>query len=225
MEKVKVYIIDDHKLFVEGISSLLAEEEGLELMGYSLSAREFLSRFDEVQPDVYLVDINMPEINGIELSKTIMEKRPDARILALTMFDDYEYVEKMIRTGVNGYVLKTASLNELVQAVKTVAGGEKFLGTKIQQLIFNKIGAQNPIENKPKEVKPHSLLSDREKEILALVAREYSNQEIAEKLFISERTVQTHRKNIFSKTKAKTIVGLIKYAVQNGIVNYDSGKE
>ena len=223
MEKVKVYIIDDHKLFVEGISSLLSEEEGLELMGYSLSAREFLSRFDEVLPDVYLVDINMPEINGIELSKIIMEKRPDARILALTMFDDYEYVEKMIKTGVNGYVLKTASLKELVQAVKTVALGEKFLGTKIQQLIFNKIGAQNPIENKPKEAKTHSLLSDREKEILALVAREYSNQEIAEKLFISERTVQTHRKNIFSKTKAKTIVGLIKYAVQNGIVSY--GKE
>ncbi|MFN3554557.1 MAG: response regulator [Bacteroidales bacterium] len=221
MKKVKVYIIDDHKLFVEGISSLLADEPDLELMGYSLSAEDFLENFNAIAPDVYLVDINMPQMNGIELSRLIREKKPGAQILALTMFEDYQYVEKMIQTGVNGYVLKTASLTELVKAIKTVATGEKFLGSKIQQLIFNKIGTSIPQTSQTKEEKPVSILSEREKEILALVAREFSNQEIAEKLFISERTVQTHRKNIFSKTQAKSIVGLIKYAIKHGIVKYE----
>jgi DNA-binding NarL/FixJ family response regulator len=222
MTQIKVYIIDDHKLFVEGISSLLADEKELELMGFSLSAAEFLKEFDNINPDVYLVDINMPEINGIELGKIIRERRHDARILALTMFDDFEYVESMIKSGVDGYILKTASLRELVYAIQAVATGEKYLGKKIQQAIFNKIGSSaSAYKNTAPQPKQETLLSDREKEILALVARDFSNHEIAEKLFISERTVQTHRKNIFSKTKAKSIVSLIKYAVQHGIVNYE----
>ncbi len=219
MNTIKIYIIDDHKLFVEGVYSLLSDEPGLDLMGYSLSAKAFLEVAGETDADVYLVDINMPEISGIELTRKIKEIKPEARILAVTMYDDFQHIEKMIKSGANGYILKAANLKELVDAINTVARGEKFLGAEIQDVVFNKIGSLEQIEEKQP---PHKeLLSKREKEILSLIAREYSNQQIAEKLFISERTVETHRKNIFSKTKARSIIGLIKYGLENGLIQYD----
>lgn len=220
MKTTKIYVIDDHKLFVEGIYSLLSDEPGFELMGYSLSAREFLDISPQIQADVYLVDINMPEISGIELTKMILQQQPQARVLALTMYDDFQYVEKMIKSGAHGYILKASDLQELIKAVAAVARGEKFLGQEIQQVVFNQIGNLEAAWQKPSEdVK--ELLTPREKEILALIAREFSNPEIAEKLFISERTVETHRKNIFAKTGAKSVIGLIKYAIQHEIISFE----
>jgi DNA-binding NarL/FixJ family response regulator len=219
MDTIKIYVIDDHKLFVEGIYSLLSDEPGFELMGYSLSAKEFLEIADNVKADVYLVDINMPEITGIELTRMIREMQPDARILALTMYEDFQYVEKMIKSGAHGYILKAANLHELIKAITSVAKGEKFLGQEIQDVVFNKIGSLEALETPDDDVK--GLLTPREKEILALIAKEYSNPEIAEKLFISERTVETHRKNIFSKTGAKSVIGLIRYAIQHNIVSFN----
>ena len=169
-----------------------------------------------------MVDINMPDISGVELTRRIKEIVPDARILALTMFDEFSYVEKMMKNGAMGYVLKSASLQELSTAIATVASGKRFLGTEIQEIVFNKIGGKsfsNKLVNFPET--DHVRLTKRETEILALIAREFTTQQIAEKLFISERTVETHRKNIFSKTKAKSAIGLSKYAIQQGIVNLD----
>lgn len=220
MNRIKTYLIDDHKLFVEGISSLLEEEPTIELIGYSYSASEFLEKPDALEADVHLIDINMPEISGVELTRMIKDIRPEAKILALTMYHDFEYVERMIKSGADGYILKAADLHELVDAIRAVYKGEKFLGHEINEVVFHKIGSLEALESSAKKTSK-SLLTVREKEILALVAKELSNTDIANKLYISERTVETHRKNIFSKIGAKSIIGLIRYAVENDIVSFD----
>jgi DNA-binding NarL/FixJ family response regulator len=218
MEKIKLFVIDDHKLFVEGIISLLGDEQHFHVVGFANSGVEFLNNSLHEDVDVYLLDINMPEISGIELARKIREKQGKAGILAITMYDDFDYVEKMIKSGVTGYILKSASIQELTQAIETVARGEKFFGREIREFLFNKIGSQTSLKDNDLISSDTGKLTRRETEILILIAKEFSTRQIAEKLFISERTVETHRKNIFSKTNAKTLIGLSKYAIQHGIV-------
>lgn len=223
MNQIKIFVIDDHKLFVEGICSLLSDEKRFSLVGCVNSGHEFLNKHLDDDIDVYLIDINMPELSGVELTKYIIEKKPAAKILALTMHEEFEYVERMIKSGASGYVLKSAGLNELSVAIEQVARGHKFFGIEIQEMMFNKLGGKPEIfDNEVKDQQP--LLTKREIEILSLIAREYTTSQIADMLFISERTVETHRKNIFSKTKARSIIGLSKYAIQNGYISLDNSK-
>jgi DNA-binding NarL/FixJ family response regulator len=219
--KVRIYIVDDHKLFVQGVISLLSDETDLEITGYSLSALDFLAGVEKLDVDVYLMDINMPDITGIELTRKLKDIKPEARVLALTMYDDFEYVENMIKSGADGYILKTASLEELSLAIKTVARGIKFFGNEIQEIVFNKIGGKGSANNPTSTSDDQANLTKREMEIISLIAKEYTTQEIAEKLFISTRTVETHRKNILSKTRVKSIIGLLKFAEQRGILGGD----
>jgi DNA-binding NarL/FixJ family response regulator len=221
MNKISIYIIDDHKLFVEGIKALLSDEPEFEITGYSLSAKDFLDCMDEIDAQVYLMDINMPDITGIELAGILLQKKPEAKILALTMYDEFEFVEKMIKSGVRGYILKTANLEELSLAIKTISSGYKFFGNEIQNIVFNKYGGLQELYENRKREEENVNITPREKEIISLIAKEFTTQEIAEKLFISVRTVETHRKNIISKTKTKSVVGLIKYAVKHGVISYD----
>ena len=221
MEKIDIFIIDDHRLFVDGVSMLLADETRFNIVGYVSSAKEFFECMDQLSVDVYLVDINIPEVSGIEITKRIKESQPQAKVLALTMYDDYEFVEKMLKNGADGYVLKSATIKELSTAILTLASGNKFFGTEIQEILFNKIGNKDAGEQvETADTQHEARLTKRETEILILIAREYSTQQIAEKLFISERTVETHRKNIFAKTKAKSIIGLSKYALQHGLISF-----
>lgn len=218
MSCIKILLVDDHKLFIEGVGSFLNEKPGLEVVGFAFSAAEYLAMAENVQADVILMDVNMPGMSGFELTQIIKDKKPAAKILALTMYDDVLYVQKMIHSGVNGYMLKSAHIDELVDAIKKVAQGETYLSKDIQRIVFDKIGDMGAHDvfadfNKNK-------LSKREIEIVSLMAKEYSNQQIAEKLFISVLTVETHRKNIFAKTNAKSIVGLVKYAIREGLVDY-----
>ncbi len=219
MNTVRVYIIDDHRLFVEGISTLLANENSFKLIGHSLSAKDFLKIIDEVNADVYLMDINMPEISGVELTRVLREKQPDAKIIALTMHDDFSYVKNMIKSGAHGYILKAANIQELIQAIKTVSVGEKYLGKDIKKILFDKIESLESLDAAIREEK--ELLTPREKEILALIAQDHSNAWIAEKLFISERTVETHRKNIISKTGVNSGIGLVRYAFEHNIISLE----
>lgn len=219
--KINIFIIDDHKLFVEGLSSILAEDPEINVLGFSFSADEFIPLIGNEEIDTYLVDINLPGISGIELTRKILEKVPEAKILILSMYESYDYVEKAIQSGAQGYLLKAASHEELVMAIKSIAKGEQYFGKEILKILTNRIGGKeiNKEINKPSD-QPGAFLSKREKEILYLITQEYTTQQIAEKLFISERTVETHRKNILSKTGAKSVVGLIRYAVQSGIVKF-----
>ncbi|NLN95189.1 MAG: response regulator transcription factor [Bacteroidales bacterium] len=219
MKKIRIFIIDDHKLFVEGISSLLSDDPRFEIVGHALSGNELLSKFTELDLDIFLIDINMPEISGVELTRQIKKLNPKANILALTMYDDYSYVEKMIKSGAAGYVLKSANLSELSKAIEIVASGKKYFGEEIQEMVYNKISGKAAFDDKRPSMNELSL-TKREIEILSLIVQEYTTQQIAEKLFISERTVETHRKNIFSKTKVKSAIGLSKFAFQHGIIDF-----
>ncbi|PKP47663.1 MAG: DNA-binding response regulator [Bacteroidetes bacterium HGW-Bacteroidetes-1] len=222
MNNVSVFIIDDHKLFVEGLCSLLSDLQGFEIVGFSMNPVDFLEQVDQHTADVYLVDINMPQLSGVQLTGKMKEYNPNIKILALTMYDEYEYVEKMIMAGASGYILKSASIQELTHAIRTVAEGSKFLGSDIQELLFNKVEKSNAelfTRSFANNIEPDATLTKREVEILILISKELTTQQIAEELFISERTVETHRKNIFSKTKAKSVIGLSRYAEKNGYIS------
>ncbi len=216
MDPIRVYIVDDHHLFIEGIYALFADVKMLEIVGYSMSPAEFLENFDEIEADVFLMDINMPEISGIALTKIVMERNPTTKILALTMYDDYKHVEKMLKSGAIGYALKSDNISELFKAIKSVQQGQKFISECIQEAIINRIGSVHELEESEDVSK--SKLTKREIEILLLIIKEVPTKEIAEKLFISPRTVETHRKNIFAKANAKSAMSLLKYAIREGLV-------
>ena len=217
MSPIKIFIIDDHRLFIEGLYALLSDEECLDIVGYSMEPNQFLEKLNQIDADVFLVDINMPEMTGITLSKLIINKKPEAKILALTMYNDYRHIEKMIKGGALGYSLKSDNIKELVKAIKSVARGKKFISESIQETVVNKIGTIHSIEETENISK--SSLTKREVEILMLIIKEYSNKQIAEKLFISERTVETHRKNIFAKTNTNSAISLLKYSIKEGIID------
>lgn len=217
MKKIKLYLVDDHKLFIKGIISLFEENSEMEVVGHACSATQYLNDSQAAEPDVILIDINMPDMTGIELTRIIKEKNPKAKILALTMFEDILYIQKMIQSGANGYVLKSADMQVLIDAIKTVANGGKYWDAEIRNTILEKVGAIDSDEFKDLN---QNKLSKRELEILYLITKELSNSQIAEKLFISERTVETHRKNIMAKTKTSNTVGLVKLAIREGLVYF-----
>lgn len=221
MEQIGVFIVDDHKLFVEGICSLLSDERRFKIIGCASSGYELLERVIDEEIDVFLVDLNMPDMSGVELTRRLKERNKFAKVLALTMHDDFEYVEKMIKSGANGYVLKSASLTELTTAIEQVALGKRFFGEAIQEMMFSRIGGVSETRDELRDHAPN--LTKREIEILSLIVKEYTNAQIADMLFISERTVETHRKNIFSKTKVKTVIGLSKFALKHGLASFDNG--
>ncbi|MCK9617386.1 MAG: response regulator transcription factor [Lentimicrobiaceae bacterium] len=216
MNKIRLLLVDDHRLMLDGLISLLEDEDCIEVVMGATSGMEALKIIETNTIDVLMADINMPEMSGVELTRIVREKFPDTKVLALSMYNDNIMISKMIEAGALGYVLKSTNISELMDAITTVASGKRFLSKDVQEVIMKGIyNTGSPISTiEPNVIK----LTPRETEILSLIAREYSNEQIAEKLFISERTVETHRKNIFVKTKQKTIVGLIKYAIENGLI-------
>lgn len=219
MKKFKLLLVDDHRLMLEGLIMLLSEEEWIESIKGATSGREALTIIEQERIDVMMVDINMPEMSGLQLSTIVHERFPDTKILALSMYNDNIMIAKMIEAGAMGYVLKSTDISELTDAIFTIASGKRFLSKEVQDIIMQGIYTSNSQIN---EIQPNVIkLTSRETEVLNLIAHEYSNEQIADKLFISERTVETHRKNIFTKTKQKTIVGLIKYAIENELIHIE----
>ncbi|MCK9204737.1 MAG: response regulator transcription factor [Bacteroidales bacterium] len=216
IKKFRLLIVDDHRLMIDGLIALLEDEDCIEEVTGATSGKEALKILETKNIDILMADINMPEMNGVELTRIVLKKFPGTKVLALSMYNDNIMISKMIEAGALGYVLKSTNISELMAAVITVANGKRFLAKDVQEVIMKGIyNAGNPVSMvEPNVVK----LTPREIEILSLVAKEYSSEQIAGKLFISERTVETHRKNILIKTKKKNIVGLIKYAIENGLI-------
>lgn len=217
---IRVMVVDDHQLIIDGLKSILQDEEDIAFAGGANNLQQALDFLQNHQVHVLVVDINMPDISGIELTRLVRRDLPHIHVLALTMHENITMINRMIEAGASGYILKRTNMNEVLEAIRVVAGNGKYLGRDVQALMMDSL-AKNDARNDQTKNRP-SLLTRREKEILALVAKEYSNGEIAEKLYISERTVETHRRNIFTKTKTKTIVGLIKYAIREGLVSQDN---
>ncbi len=212
-DPTRVLIADDHTIVRSGVRMLLETEPGIEVVGEAENGRDAIDLAVQLQPDVILMDIAMPEIDGLEATRKIKAQVPQTNILVLTMHRSDEYFYEMLKAGASGYVLKAAETDELINAVRVVARGEVYLyptmAKKLLSDYLDKQGAQPQIEQP---------LSPREREILQLLAEGYSNIEIAEKLVLSPSTVHTHRSNLLKKLNISSRHELIKYARQQGII-------
>lgn len=222
MELIKIFVADDHQLFIEGIKALTRDSQEVKLIGEAENGEDLLNQLKTNVPDVILMDINMPKINGIEATKKIRQLYPDIKILALTMFDDTLYVSEMIKAGASGYLLKNAGRAELITAIATVYKGERYVSSEVSLKMIDKMNAgdHSSTENRMPPVRK-SEVTKKELEILKLIATELTNSEIAVKLNNSPMTIITHRKNLLRKLGVKNTAGLIKYAMENGMLNDD----
>ncbi len=207
-----ILLVDDHTLFRNGLKLLLGTLAGYEVTGEASNGKEFLELIARQEYDIVFLDIEMPEINGIEAAKRALTLKPDLRIITLSMYGDEEYYDQMVDAGAKGFLLKNTNLHEVKTAIDTVmAGGNYFSQELMQNLLRNYKLVR---ESKEAEVD----LSEREIEILLLICSGLSNQEIGDQLFISKRTVEKHRANILCKTSCKNTAGLVMYAIRNQIL-------
>ncbi|WP_035651269.1 response regulator transcription factor [Flavobacterium sp. ASV13] len=213
MKKINLLIADDHTMFLQGIVSLLEQESEINIVGKAINGIEALEVIKTKNPDLVILDISMPEMDGIELSKILKKDFPEIKILIVSTHSNVKIISRLIRIGVNGYLLKNAEKSELLKAIHSIASGENYFSEETEE---KHLANHLKIE---KQVSVLTELSSREKEILVLIAHEYNTAEIAEKTFISLNTVNTHRRNLLSKLNAKNTAGLVKYAVENGLVD------
>lgn len=211
--KSKVLLVDDHALFRRGLAGLLDSRPETCVAGEAGDGVEFLEILAASDPDVVLLDIDMPRMGGIEAAGKALEMRPGLKIITLSMHGDEDYYFSMVSQGVKGFLLKNSDIDELVTAITTVAEGGTYFS---QELLQNLVGSLKALPRQHEE--DSDQLSDRELEVLLLVCLGLSNQEIADKLFISKRTVDKHRANILSKTGCRNTANLVAYAIKNNLV-------
>ncbi len=216
MEVVNILIVDDHQLILNGISDMLRSVKHFKIIGRASNGKEAIEKVISLQPDVIFMDISMPIMNGIEATGIISKQFPNIKILALTQHEESEYVQQILSLGGSGYLLKNSRKEEFVDAIVAVMEGKRYLSRQISDQMINDLLSPKA---EVKEVSKLVPLTRREKEIIIKIADELSNQEIADELFISLRTVETHRRNIMQKLKVKSVVSLIKYAAQHNIID------
>ncbi len=215
-------VADDHNLVRQGIVALLNVESDMQVIGEASDGIEAVRLAKKFNPDIVIMDLSMPNLNGLEATHQIKRDASDVKVLILTQHENEEYVMQIIKAGASGYVLKTSVSDDLIKAIKEIQKGEKFFSPSISRMILDDYikrtqGLQT--ENKAPE------LTHREKEVLQLIAEGRTNQEVAKKLFISVRTVEFHRANIMHKLQLNDLASLIKYTIQKGIVQINSIKE
>lgn len=201
-----VFIVDDHYMVIEGIRSLLQHEKGIEWMGHAMTAESCVSFLNSRQPDVIFMDINLPDKSGIDLCKEVNQKYPSIAIVGLSTFNQQSFISKMMENGASGYVLKNATKEELLFAIQTVMRGRTFLSHEAAMIAEKKESDDLPV------------LTRREKEVLELIADGLTTQEIANKLFVSAATVETHRKNLLLKLEAKNVAAMVKIAAKMNLI-------
>lgn len=201
----RIFIVDDHPMVVEGMRSMLQQLSGVEVCGHATNARSCLGYFVKNTADIVLLDINLPDQNGIDICKTLLQQKPALKIIALTNFDQLTYIQRMKDAGAKGYLLKNSSLDEIEQAINAVTTGQEYW-----------LGRDNLRDT----MKDHNqlLLTRREVEVLKLIAEGLTNQEIADKLFVSASTIDSHRKSLISKLQVKNTAALVRTAVENKII-------
>lgn len=213
MNKIRLAIIDDHAVVLDGLKAMLNAFENLEVVYTTQGAGELMLYFQTSLPDVLLMDIQMPEINGIDLCKQITKQHPSVKVIAFTSFDDSNYVKQIFRSGAKGYLLKNSDKQTILKAIETVMQDEDYMDDAIKKILLQEsiTGQRRSIFDVP--------LTKREIEILKHIAEGLSSQEIADKLFISLRTVETHRLNLNQKLDVKNTAGLVKEAMKRGLID------
>jgi len=217
-EKIKVLLADDHKLFREMLFHFLSEEEEIEILGEAGNGKEAVAKTGELKPDVLLLDIDMPEMNGVEATKIIAKEYPQTKIVIVTALEEDEFIFQLIKNGASGYLLKDSSLAEVLQGIKAAHSGEALIQPKIVNKILRQLVKlmDNPPIPAPEEIKS---LTAREIEVLKLAAQGANNKEISAQLFICEPTVKTHIGNIMHKLNLRDRVEMVLFAVQHRIVS------
>jgi len=209
---MKILLVDDHTLFRNGLKMLLDTLPGYEVTGEASNGKEFLGLISNSDYDIVFLDIEMPEINGIEAAKRAIELKPDLKIITLSMYGDEEYYDQMVDAGAKGFLLKNTNLQEVKAAIDTVMNGGNYFSQELMQSLLRNYKSIKDVKE------PEAELSEREVEILLLICSGLSNQEIGDQLFISKRTVEKHRANIHSKTNCKNTAGLVMYAIKNQLI-------
>lgn len=205
----RIFVIDDHPMVLEGLKMLLGNTEGLVVSGTAENAYQALELLKMSLPDVILCDINLPDTNGIDLTKQIKDLYPSVKILGLSTFNERSYITRIMQNGASGYLLKNAAKEEILEAIDAVMAGKKYLSFEVTDMLL-----QTPAE----AAAPIAILTRREKEVLGLIAEGLTNPEIAEKLFVSPLTVDSHRKNLLHKLQAKNTAALVAVAVKTGLI-------
>lgn len=209
MPKHKILIADDHAMVRDGVKNLIHQNPEMEVIGEATSGNQALELFDKLKPDLLIMDISMPDMNGMDVSKTILAKNPKANIVILSMYDDQDYISRCIEYGVKGYVVKNESGSELDNAIRAVLQGKNYFSRQAQDIIFKKY-SQNVSKKKASDSQIN--LTKREVEIIKLIAEGLTSHDMANKLFISPRTVETHRANLMKKMSVKNAVELVRKA-------------
>jgi len=215
-DKIRLLIADDHKVVLDGLVALLQAEEDFTIGDTAYNGKQVLELIRNREYDVCILDINMPELDGIQTAKLIKEERPECKIIILTTYREKEIITRLLQIGVSGYLLKNSTLQELVSAIKKVAANGYYFSDEIQAAILHDYTLT--VAPPGKETTLAISLTQREKEVLGLLSKEYTNEKIAASLNISYRTVETHRKNMMQKTGASNLAGLLRYAYSNGLL-------
>ncbi len=215
MNRIRILVADDHSIVREGVRMILAGQEDFEVVGEASTGREALEQARALQPHVVVMDISMPDMNGIRATEKIRKELPSVQVLGLTMHEEDSYVFELLKVGAAGYVLKRAAAEDLVAAVRATHRGEAFLYPSVAKMVVQDFLQRAPAKEKEKALDG---LTDREREVLTLVAEGLTNQEIAGRLFISIKTVQTHRAHIMEKLNLHDRTELVRYAIRKGLI-------
>ena len=222
--KKTILIIDDHPLFREGLKAIIGRNHRFEVVGEAGNGREGLQMARELKPDLALVDMSLPDQSGIQLTRELKSVSPRTRVMIVTMHSKVDYIVKAFQAGATGYVVKESASERLIQGIETVLKGEYFMDSSVSHKVIEKL-----MEFPEKEAKitdaTYETLTSREQEIMVLLAQGHSNKQIAEKLFISPKTVENHRSNILRKLDLHSTLELVRYAARLGIIDVDLWKE
>lgn len=213
--KIKVHIADDHKILIDGVIALLNTEDDFEIEGYSLTGKQVIDWSVQNSADVLILDINMPEMDGIEVLKTFKQRKTKIKTIILSSLSDPKLVQEMIRLGANGFIDKTCASDHIINAVRNVYNGVQYFSDDVKSSLLELYVTDAKIEETGLK---HGNLTEREVEVLKLIALEKNSAEIAEHLLVSIKTVETYRRSLYKKLKVKNVVGLAMYAVKNDIV-------
>jgi DNA-binding NarL/FixJ family response regulator len=208
--KMKVIIVEDHAIFREGLKRVISEMDDVELIGEAENGAMFLEMLKKATPDVVLMDIQMPVMDGIEATEKALKIDPSLKILVISMFGEEEYVYSMVEKGVSGFILKTSGIQDLERAIKKISNGQQYYSEEIMGLLVKKVRSVDYVEK--------ISFNDREKEVLRMLCKGFSNNDIADKLFMSVRTVEGYRNKLLQKTGSVNVINLVIYALRNKLV-------
>ena len=215
---IRIALVDDHSLFRKGLKVLLSSRKDFSVVVDAGSGEEFLSLLGEARPDVVFMDYAMPEMNGAETTRRALELLPDLKVITLSMFGDNAYYSQMMSSGAKGFLLKDSEFSEVVEAVETVYGGGTYFSASLLESLSHSMRSAGAAGRLGDDIAESDRLSEREIEVLVAICQGLSTQEIADKMFISKRTVDKHRANILDKSGCKNTASLVVYAIRNGFV-------